>query len=254
MPLTSQQETVARALLSSGETCTCEGLQEALTILEGELRAALGPNHFMANDSESLRRFLIARQLKLEPTIHMIQQHTVWRKKTLPIALEGAVLAEERKRKVELRGTDTTGRPLVVIHSGRFDPRTRDLQGSVHLCFYMIELALKALPQGQTQFAVWYDRTGFSFKDNWDFDLLKAVFGQLSANYPERLGAAYVFPAGPPLPWLWGMVKVFLDPRTRAKVRMITETDELLACIPAEFVRGFVQGATHVASRVRVRP
>jgi len=177
----------------------------------------------------------------------MIQQHTAWREATLPVALEGAVLAEASKGKAELYGTDCGGRPLVIIHSGSFDPKTRDLQGSVDACFYLFENALKALPPGHSQFAVLYDRANFSFAKNWDYEVLKAVFTQLSANYPERLGAAYVYPAGPPLSWLWGLVKMFLDPRTRAKVHMIGSKEELLTCIPAEFVPVASGGtSTHV--------
>lgn len=236
MPLTSEQERTVLTLLSKGASIGDSGLQVALGIMEEEVIAALGPTHFMANDSASLRRFLVARKLKLEPTVAMIQQHTAWCESTLPVALEGAVLVEACKGKAEVHGTDCAGRPLVIIHSGKFDPKTRDLQASIHACFYLFENALKSLPPGQTQFAVLYDRSNFSFAKNWDFDVLKAVFTQLSANYPECLGAAYVYPAGPPLSWLWGLVKIFLDPRTRAKVRMISSKEELLAAIPTEFV------------------
>ena len=147
------------------------------------------------------------------------------------------------------------GRPLVIIHSGRFDPKTRDLQGSVNAVIYLFEAALKELPPGQTQFAVLYDRKDFSFRENWDFELLKTVFTMLSANYPERLGAAYVYPAGPPLSWLWGLVKTFLDPRTRAKVRMLGSSVELLSCIPAQFLPVSCGGnSTHQFDPAQLKP
>ena len=40
--------------------------------------------------------------------------------------------------------------------------------------FYEIERVIAQLPPGQAQFAVFYDRTGFSIKKNWDYTLLKA--------------------------------------------------------------------------------
>ena len=44
--------------------------------------------------------------------------------------------------------------------------------------------AIKAMPAGQTQFTMFYDRHGFARK-NLDIELMKAVIKVLGDNYPE---------------------------------------------------------------------
>jgi len=43
-------------------------------------------------------------------------------------------------------------------------------------------------------------------------------------------------PSGKLLPMLWGLVKHFLDARTRSKVKFINTQEELLKSLPAEYV------------------
>lgn len=236
MPLTAEQEKALKPLLLKGTLATDASLEPFLAAVEPDLLAALGTDHPLAGDSLQLRRFLVARKLKVPATVEMISAHVKWRAENLPIEPEGAVLAELQKGKFYSYGTDAAGRPLVLIHSGKFDPATRDLEASVRSVFYEIERVIAQLPPGQAQFAVFYDRTGFSIKKNWDYTLLKAVFTQLSDNYPERLGAGYVYPSGKLLPMLWGLVKHFLDARTRSKVKFINTQEELLKSLPAEYV------------------
>ncbi len=47
---------------------------------------------------------------------------------------------------------------------------------------------------------------------------------------------ADLYPAGALLTGLWGMVKPFLEPRTRCKVKIINSSKELLTLVPAEYV------------------
>ena len=174
MPLTAEQEKALKPLLLKGTLATDASLEPFLAAVEPDLLAALGTDHPLAGDSLQLRRFLVARKLKVPATVEMISAHVKWRAENLPIKPEGAVLAELQKGKFYSYGTDAAGRPLVLIHSGKFDPATRDLEASVRSVFYEIERVIAQLPPGQAQFAVFYDRTGFSIKKNWDYTLLKA--------------------------------------------------------------------------------
>lgn len=174
MPLTAEQEKALKPLLLKGTLATDASLEPFLAAVEPDLLAALGTDHPLAGDSLQLHRFLVARKLKVPATVEMISAHVKWRAENLPIKPEGAVLAELQKGKFYSYGTDAAGRPLVLIHSGKFDPATRDLEASVRSVFYEIERVIAQLPPGQAQFAVFYDRTGFSIKKNWDYTLLKA--------------------------------------------------------------------------------
>jgi len=110
-------------------------LAEKLAIAEANLISALQARNLESQldfgDTAMLRRFLVARKLQIEPTVEMLLKHLDWRKATLPIEMTTAVVTEIKKGKAFLRGRDLQGRPLVVIRSACFDPKTRDLEASV---------------------------------------------------------------------------------------------------------------------------
>jgi len=54
----------------------------------------------------------------------------------------------------------------------------------------------------------------------------------LSDNYPERLGAAYVYPAGPVAYAVFKLVSPFMDARTANKVEFIKNTAQLEKFLP----------------------
>ena len=56
---------------------------------------------------------------------------------------------------------------------------------------------------------------------------IKGVVSTLSDNYPERLAAVYLYPAGGVANMVFKMISPLMDPRTRNKVRLIT-SDALL--------------------------
>jgi hypothetical protein len=82
-------------------------------------------------DTAMLRRFLMARKLQVEPAVEMLIKHLEWRKANLPVRMTPAIEAELKKGKTFVRGCDLQGRPLMVIKSACFDPKTRDLEATV---------------------------------------------------------------------------------------------------------------------------
>ena len=46
----------------------------------------------------------------------------------------------------------------------------------------------------------------------------------------------YLYPATMVLAGLWGVIKPFIDPRTREKVQIITSDKSLLSKVPSEYV------------------
>lgn len=245
--LSKEQEKAVESAFANGAVSSSDPeLKEPLAIMEKAVVEAIGGDHFMARDSEAIQRFLMARKLKLKPTVDMIREHTIWRSTTLPIHPTGPVLVELRKGKMELHGKSCKGLPLVIISSRLFDPKVRDLQASVQAAVYIFERALETMPDAK-QFAVLYDRNGFSFMRNWDFDLLREVVKTLSANYPERLSDMYIYPAGGLVTLAIKMLGPFLDPRTRAKVHALNTTEQLLRHVPEQFVPVASGGtSTHV--------
>ncbi len=219
-------------------------LNEELAQAEKELQASLGAQHPLSNNSATLRRFLVARKLNISDAVAMIEKNTAWRAETLPVKVTPAVRAELQKGKFYVHGHDAQKRPLMIIRSGKFDPKTRDLSAAVDSVVQTLESEVNKLDaevaagtrDSAASFAVFYDRTGFSVRKNWDLDFLKGIAGTLSDHYPERLGGAYVYPCGMVLAGLWKMISPFFDPRTRAKVKMVTSEAQLRSLVPPEFL------------------
>jgi len=240
MSLTLKEITVA---LNSGEDISSNAqLQQALKDAEVELKKELEAKGVaeqlgdVAADSATLRRFLIARKLQLPETLQMLEAHATWRKATLPIALDEAVVTELKKGKCYLppNAVDAGGRTLVVIRSSRFDPKVRDLDTALKAVIYQIDEAVRARPA--TQFAIFYDRNEFSIGKNLDRALVQGVVSTLSDNYPETLGAVYIYPSGAVANMVFKFAKNFMDPRTAAKVHMVTTDAMLATLIPLEFI------------------
>ena len=207
------------------------------------------------NDSAMLRRFLVARKLQIPATVAMLEAHAAWLEQTYPIALSEVVeihksqpatptlalartlnvsrlnrdqvVEEIRKGKAYSHGVDARGNPLVFVCSRNFDPRTRDLATALRATIYMVDEALRLASEKGGQIAIFYDRTDFSASKNLDLALIKAVVSALSANYPERLAAVYMYPAGGLASMVLRMVSPLMDPRTVSKVHLPTsETDQ----------------------------
>jgi hypothetical protein len=207
-----------------------------LKAAEGKLKELMRQDHPLREDSGALHRFLIARRLEVNQAAKMIEAHVTWRAANLPMPMTAEIRQELQKGKYYVHGVDGEERPIIVVRSGRFDPKERDLQTAVNSLVFVIEQAVRKLPDGVSQFAVLYDRTGFSVGKNWDFELIKGANRVLSDNYPERLGGAYVYPCGMVLYGLWKIISPVLDPRTRQKIRLVTSNEELLRLVPAQFV------------------
>jgi len=237
MPLTPAEAKEVKRLLQSGIDSRDPSLDPFVSKVQPELTKELPAGHGLQD--EAMRRFLIARSCVVDGANgakEMILATIAWRQATLPVTLTPEVKDELRKGKFFPSGRDAEGNPLIVVRSCNFDPKERNLDHAISAATYAIEEAVSALPKQEGKFSLLYDRKDFKFGKNWDFQFLKGVALLFSAHYPERLAGAYLYPSGLALPALWGMVSVFLDPRTRAKVRLINDPQELQTYVPIEHI------------------
>ena len=127
-------------LLNSGVLASDSRLVVPLDAAEQELIVALKSKNlgdFLdLKDSAMLRRFLVARNLEIEPALVMLEAHAKWKKATLPISLTSGIVAELKKGKAFHHGLDAAGRPLVVIRSRNFDPKERTLDDALKAVIY----------------------------------------------------------------------------------------------------------------------
>merc|ERR1711933_455152 len=120
----------------------------------------------------------------------MLDKHVAWRAENLPVRLTPEIRAELMKGKFYVlpEAKDVNGYPVVVVRSGLFDPKERDLDTCIRAFIYLLEQSLSELDEAG-KFSIMYDREGFSVRKNFDFDLLKAWAAIASDNYPERLAS-----------------------------------------------------------------
>ena len=218
MPLDAARLKVVDKLLTGNTAADDPAIKEDVDFVVSEMAKELGADHPLSKDRAALQHFCVARKLNMIEARKMIDAHMAWRAATLPVRLTPAIIAELKKGKIEPYGKDVDGRPIIIVRSGRFDPKERDLDVAVASMLYLLEKTASEYPSS-TKVIIFYDRQGFSFRKNWDFDFLKAVAGVLSDNYPEKLAGAYIYPASAILGGLWSLIKPFFEPRTRSKVR-----------------------------------
>ena len=237
MPLPADRAKVVEKALSNGAEFEDPAIVKDLQEVEEEVAAALGAEHMMASNRAMLRRFVVARKGSVPDILAMIEAHMAWRTQHLPPVVTEAVVAELKKGKIEVYGHDVQGRPLVIVHSGKFDPKERDLATCLTSIVHLIESACSQLKTDQPpKITIFYDRQGFSLRKNWDLEYLKCMIAALSDNYPEFLGGVYIYPAGGLLLSLWAIVRPFIEVRTRGKVKLINSEKDLLSLVPSEFV------------------
>ncbi|XP_035710301.1 SEC14-like protein 2 [Folsomia candida] len=136
-------------------------------------------------------------------------------------------------------GFDEFGGPIVVIQTGLWEPAhvsgmKTDL---VRYLLLIIEKCRRVLYARSTnrdyipQFSVIIDCLGLGWKHYLSYDGIQAAILALryfEANYPDslRLGAAVNCPSV--LNMMWKMVKPFVSPATRSKLRFLYEDDRLV--------------------------
>ena len=163
MPLDAVRQKAVEKFLATDISSDYSEIRADLEVVEKELADELGSKHPMLSDKHTLQRFLVARKLKVPDTLSMIQQNDKWRAENLPVAVTDNLIAELKKGKLECHGIDVHGRPVIMVRSGLFDPKERDLQTAVNSVIYLIESTI-AMHSSKTQFIIFYDRTDFSFR------------------------------------------------------------------------------------------
>jgi len=199
--------------------------------------AAEAPNAPAAAKSEgTARRFLVARDWDVGAAVEQLTAHLAFRAGRFPIPKSAFIDdANVKAGAIFPYGHDREGRRIIVVRSGRFQVKDRDLDANVAMVLFQIEHIMhEENDDGSKRFVIVYDRTGFSIAKNYDKPLIKAIGALMSANYPERLEKCFMYPCGVILRGLFEVCKYFLDPKTRTKVCMLGSPEAFLPYIDAD--------------------
>lgn len=173
-------------------------------------------------DASFLLRWLRARKQDVDATAESIIQHAQWRDKYLPTGRieESEIQAELDANKVFLQGTDSLGRPVIVIQARNHNMNTRNFEETKRLICYTLDNSIAAAdldkaPDGKI--CCIFDLSGLALR-NLDVAALRAIFDTLQQHYPERLAQLW-FVNAPLIFWgIWKLVCPFIQPATRDKL------------------------------------
>ena len=149
---------------------------------------------FPKRHQEELRRFLVANQFDVEKASKALRAHIDWRAKMFPLNPE-LIKKELAKGKCFVHGLDHYGNPVIYYITYRQDPTTRSIEENIRAVVYRLEQAIARLPNRDGKVTVIVVREGAQAK-NRDIDFVLPLSKTLQDNYPERLHACVVYPAG----------------------------------------------------------
>ena len=201
-----------------------------------QLTQKLGASHPLSSDGGTLRRYLRVANGDIKVARRMVQRHVEWQWANIPVQVTPELQEELAKGKVYMNGNDRQGRPIIVMRSGRFDPRKRKLDTALMAFVYHVELAMAARPAGVEEIVILYDRRGFKLTKHWDYEYLKNVLKLLAAHYPCRLHSCMMYPVTPVLAGLVRMLSPFADVHLIRALSLIMSKEALLELIPPEHV------------------
>ncbi|KAF7135146.1 hypothetical protein RHSIM_Rhsim08G0198500 [Rhododendron simsii] len=155
-------------------------------------------------DDFMIRRFLRARDLDIEKASAMFLKYLKWKRTFVPT---GSISASEiatdlGQNKVFTQGSDKTGRPIMVVFSGRHFPRKGGLE---------------EFKQGQEKFAVIGDMEGWGYA-NSDVRAYLGALTILQDYHPERLGKLFLIHVPYIFMAVWKAVYPFIDDNTKKKI------------------------------------
>lgn len=194
-------------------------------------------------------RFIIARKLDVDATLHMLLKCWDWRVNVHPVdkyLLEGdgklymrhaksELIDAFRLNQIYLRGYDRERRPLVFVqvcrHFRHLCP-DHDFERVICLIFEWTKLRLEE-SKGVNKGSILFDMTAFSLK-NADLHAVKFLASAFEANYPEYLGVILIHKA----PWIfgtvWRIIRPWIDQRVASKIHFTYTLDDLKQYINVE--------------------
>lgn len=193
-----------------------------------EIRKAIGPlseeklSRYCSD--ASIARHLRARNWNVKKATKMLKETLKWRLEFKPEEIRWEDIASEAESGKIYRSNivDKKGRTVLVMRPCR--QNSNSVIGQMKYLVYCMENAIFNLPPNQEQMIWLVDFLNFNLS-NISVKLTKETANVLQNQYPERLGLAIMY--NPPrfFEHFWMIVKPFLEPKTRKKVKFVY-TDE----------------------------
>mmetsp|Transcript_29237 Transcript_29237/g.58915 ORF Transcript_29237/g.58915 Transcript_29237/m.58915 type:complete len:268 (-) Transcript_29237:240-1043(-) len=200
-----------------------------------DLRSMLDKHSRELNDRQkgfctecTLRRYLRARNGKVEKAFNLLMGTLKWREEFGVHAITGSMVQSNgAKGKTHVAGCDTEGRPVLYMRPA-LEHAKNDHDGNLKHLVYQLELACSAMDEGNGigKMLVLLDCKDYSAFNSPPMKTSRATLTILQDHYPERLGKFVIVDA----PWyfhaFYNAIYPFIDKVTASKVTFITGKDE----------------------------
>ena len=184
---------------------------------------------------EELSRCLFARKFDTERAAELFAS---WRQMQVDHGFRfgsiryGDIERELRFAKATFFGTrDYNGAALISFKSVFHDPRTSKKEDVFRLLMFLIDLALRDVETQRHGIAMVLDARGMRWK-NVDVDMEKLVMASLD-RLPVRVRAIYVVHPPVVMKAMIALMKPFMKPKMRKRMRFIKDVNNLDEFIPA---------------------
>jgi hypothetical protein len=214
-------------------------------------------NHDEEDEFLKMLRFLRARKFDVAQSFNMIKEDVKWRsqenrlklrKETAQEVLQCDLTQIYKYFPTWIQGFDKQLRPVSYRQFGIFEIwnvlKLTTMQQLIRFHAWETEQALYSMYKFSRlhgynieTFVLVVDAAGWnmSLATSDAFTFIKGMVSTDSDHYPERLGTMIIINAPSVLSFAWGIVQGFLDPVTKAKIRILSSREDwqpvLLQCI-----------------------
>lgn len=190
-------------------------------------------------DDSTFARYLIARNNDLALAIDQLERVRLWRSLNTPIEKDSVAL-EMAKQIIYPHGFDKEGHPLLIVNPRNIIIQERDMKTLAMMAIYLIDYMIKTkMPDNKSKFTIMLDRS--SVKEN-DLEFIKKFNPIFKDLYAERIYTVLAHPSGMVFYAVYNIIKWFLDPNTRDKVRPILYQVGLEDFVNREFISKTIGG------------
>ncbi|GKV09298.1 hypothetical protein SLEP1_g20820 [Rubroshorea leprosula] len=192
-----------------------------------EVKKLIGPLPeklaIFCNDA-CVARYLRARNWNVKKATKMLKASLKWRAEYKPEEIRWDEVAHEAETGKIYRSNylDKHGRAVLVLRPGC--QNSKSTKGQIRYLVYCMENAILNLPPDQEQIVWLIDYNGYSLS-NISVKVTQETAHILQDQYPERLGLAILYDPPKFFEPFWTVVKPFLEPKTRDKVKFVYSDD-----------------------------
>lgn len=201
---------------------------EQIDDLAEELRTMVVANHQPLPDEpefytaqDTLLRFLKARKYVVKDAYKQLAEAIEWRRQFRPTMIDCHWCAEQAGfHGIRQVGFDAEQRPVLYACFAQCQTLKNTAEDTISHVTYLVENALKCTEAKREKWVIIIDCTGLTLPC-CNPKLGKQFSQTFGTNYPEHLSAFYLINHNPVLEGVWNAIKVFLDPVTASKVKLV---------------------------------